>query len=562
MKQKIKHAPVWRLAFVLLILAGIFSCLIWRVVILTVVDKDFLQSQGDARSLRDVNVPAYRGMLLDRHNNVLAVSTPVFDAWLSPKKFKIQKKSIIKLAKILKINSQSLIKKIKSNSSRQFLYLKRALSPMQRHKIKSLNISGVALQKEYKRFYPLANVLAGVIGFTNIDDSGIEGLELAFNSYLAGEDGVKRVIKDRLGHIIDDLGMIQIPRQGQNINLSLDKRIQYASYRALKETVNKFNAKSGSLVVMDPNNGEILAMANYPSFNPNKRMVNRSSNYRNRAVIDLFEPGSVMKAFSVASALDSGLYTPDTLIDTNPSWMMVDGNTIRDDHANGVLSVTQVIKRSSNVGVTKMVLSSPALQLDSLLRRVGFGRLSSSGFPGETAGAFEDKTFASPFVLATLGFGYGMSATTLQLAQAYGVFANGGYLMPASFLLSDKQNHAANQQVLSDDVSNQVLTMLEAVVEENGTGRHARVHGYRVAGKTGTSRIAGRSGYDKNRHVASFVGIGPVSKPKLVIAVVIREPRKISYYGGTVAAPLFSKVMGESLNILGISPDKDLSNIK
>ena len=556
MTKKNKHVPVWRLAFVFMILAAIFSSIVWRVVILTNRDKDFLQSQGDARSLRDVSVPAYRGMLLDRYSNVLAVSTPVLDVWLSPKDFKIQKNQLLKLANILKLNSDVLIKKIKINSSKHFLYLKRSISPAQAKKIKTLKIPGISLQKEYKRFYPLANVLSGVIGFNNIDDQGIEGLELAFNSYLTGEDGIKRVIKDRLGHVIDDLGLVQKPKQGQNIHLTIDKRIQYVSYRALKETVNKFDARSGSIVVIDPNNGELLAMANYPSFNSNKRLVRRNANYKNRAVTDLFEPGSVMKAFSVASALDSGLFTPATLIDTNPSWMMVDGNTIRDDRAHGVLSVTQVMKRSSNVGVTKMVLSSPASQLDKLLRRVGFGKLTGSGFPGETAGSFDDKTYAPPFVLATLGFGYGMSATTIQLAQAYGVFANGGYLMPARFTFSHKQNQI--KAALSKNTSKEVLEMLEAVVEENGTGRHARVNGYRVAGKTGTSRIAGKNGYDKNRHIASFVGISPVSKAKLVIAVVIREPHKISYYGGTVAAPLFAKVMSESLHILGIAPDKTL----
>ena len=551
------YSPLWRLVVVYCLMLAVFTLIVCRSINLAVIDKAFLQSQGNARSLRDLSIPAYRGMLLDRHNSVLAVSTPVMDLWISPLTFNKNSKNLADLAKLLNMSHGMLMKKISLNQKKHFLYLKREVTPSLAVKIKALNIAGIRLKKEHKRFYPLANVIAPVVGFTDIDETGIEGLELAFNSTLGGENGVRRVIKDRLGHIIDELGVIKEPRQGHNIALALDKRIQYVTYRRLKETVEEFDAKSGSMVVMDVNNGEILAMANYPSYNPNARVSHRDGRYRNRSVTDLFEPGSVIKAFSVASALDSDLFSPETLIDTTPSWMMVDGNTIHDDRANGVLSVTQVMKRSSNVGITKMVLSSPAGQLDGLLKRVGFGQLTGSGFPGESEGMLENKAQASPFVLATLGFGYGLSVTTLQLAQAYAVFANGGYLMPARFLLATQKKFS--KQVITTQIAQEVLNILEAVVEENGTGQRARVTGYRIAGKTGTSRIAGKNGYDKNRHIASFVGIAPVSKPKLVISVVIREPRKVSYYGGRVAAPLFSKVMGESLRILGISPDKPLS---
>ena len=551
------YSPIWRLVVVYCLILVVFTLIIWRAINLAVVDKAFLQSQGNARSLRDLSIPAYRGMLLDRHNSVLAVSTPVMDLWISPLTFNKTLQNLTELAKLLNVRHDMLTKKISMNQKKHFLYLKREITPSLAAKITALKIDGLRLKKEYKRFYPLANVLAPVVGFTDIDETGIEGLELAFNSALGGENGVRRVIKDRLGHIIDELGVMKKPRQGQNIALALDKRIQYVTYRRLKETVEAFDAKSGSMVVMDVNNGEILAMANYPSYNPNARVSHRDGRYRNRSVTDLFEPGSVIKAFSVASALDSDLFSPETLIDTTPSWMMVDGNTIHDDRENGVLSVTQVMKRSSNVGITKMVLSSPAVQLDGLLKRVGFGQLTGSGFPGESGGMLENKTQASPFVLATLGFGYGLSVTTLQLAQAYAVFANGGYLMPARFLLATQKTFS--KKVIKSKIAQQVLNILEAVVEENGTGQRARVAGYRIAGKTGTSRIAGKNGYDKNRHIASFVGIAPVSQPKLVISVVIREPRKVSYYGGRVAAPLFSKVMGESLRILGVSPDKPLS---
>lgn len=544
----------WRLWLIVFFISGLFVAILWRFITLTVTDREFLLSQGNARSLRDLTLPAYRGMLLDRNNSVLAVSTPVMAVWVSPKEFKIDLKQLIKLAKLLKVDSKQISKKINKNKHRQFLYLKRELSPQLADRIKALKIPNLYLQKEYKRFYPLAEVVAPVIGLTNIDDSGIEGLELAFNQYLSGEKGIQRVIKDRLGRIIDRVGVIKPPKQGQNINISLDKRIQFVAFNNLKETVETFQAKSGTIVVLDVANGEILAMANYPSFNPNKRIMRRQDRHRNRAVTDLFEPGSVMKAFSVASALDSGLFSSDTLIDTAPNWMKVGKNIIKDEKKYGVLSVTQILKRSSNVGVTKMVLSSPASQLESLLRRVGFGRLTESSFPGESGGVLEDKTYASPFVLATLGFGYGLSVTTLQLAQAYAVFANGGFLVPATFIPSEANKEY--MQVIDPKIAKEVLDMLEAVVEKDGTGRFARIFGYRVAGKTGTSRIATKAGYDKNKHIASFVGIAPVSKPKLVVAVVIQEPTKISYYGGRVAAPLFSKVMGESLRIMGISPDK------
>lgn len=550
-------APVWRLALVFMFLSIVFISIFARIFYLMYYESDFLQSQGNARSLRDVKVPAYRGMLLDRHNSVLAVSTPVMSVWASPHDVQLDDPKLKDLATFLNLSFQELRQKLASNKTKHFLYLLRSIPPADAKKIQQLGLAGIHLQKEYKRFYPLANVFAPVLGFTNIDEKGIEGLELAYEPFLKGEYGVRRVIKDRLGRVIDEVSLLRSPRIGQNINLSLDKRIQYEAYRNLKDTVKEFQAKSGSVVVMDVNTGEILAMANYPSFNPNAPITSRDGRYRNRAVTDIFEPGSVMKAFSVASALDSGLFSPDTLIDTSPSWLKIDGNIVHDERANGILSVMQIMKRSSNVGIAKMVLASPAYQLESLLRRVGFGQLTGSGFPGESMGMLEDKTLASPFVIATLGFGYGLSATTLQLAQAYAVFANQGYLLPARFSVADP-TAKLGKHVLSKKVAKEVLEMLEAVVEKDGTGRHARVQGYRVAGKTGTSRIATKHGYDKNKHIASFVGIAPVSAPKLVIAVVIREPTRVSYYGGRVAAPLFAKVMGGSLRILGVTPDKKI----
>lgn len=545
----------FRLGFVALVLMLVLMAIGYRIIQLTVLDRAFLLSQGNARSLRDIPVPSHRGMLLDRNKNVLAVSTPVMSVWISPKDFNVEQQSLRQIAKALGLSEVRLRKKIIANQSRQFLYLKREVTPYLAQKIKAMAIPGINLTKEFKRYYPLSNIFASILGFTNIDDKGIEGLELAFEPYLKGEVGVMRVIKNRLGQVIDEIALIKPQRKGQSISLSLDKRLQFIAYHYLKETVKEYAAHSGSVVVLKAQTGEVLAMANYPSFNPNLRIFRRDHRHRNQAVTDLFEPGSVMKAFSVASALDSGLFTPNSLIDTSPSYLNLDGNIIRDDHPVGVVTVTEVLKRSSNVGVTKMVLSSPAHQLEDLLRRVGFGQLTDSGFPGESAGVLQDKSQSSPFVLATLGFGYGLSVTPLQLAQAYSVFANAGYLMPATFIASEQAQQKA-KQVINGNIAQAVLNMLEAVVEKGGTGRLAQVKGYRVAGKTGTSRVATANGYDKNKHIASFVGIAPVSKPQLVIAVVIREPTQKSYYGGRVAAPLFAKVMQQSLQIMGISPDK------
>lgn len=532
----------------------LLSALLWRMVDLTVLHRQFLKGQGDARSLRVQDIPAYRGMITDRNNVPLAVSTPVQSVWINPKEFTPTKSQFAQLASLIRIPIQQLRKQVIAGQNREFIYLQRQLPPMVAKQIDALKIPGINFQQEFKRYYPEAESTAQLVGFTNIDDIGIEGLELAYQDWLMGIPGKRKVVKDRNGHIIDELEVLKEPRAGHDLVLSIDRRIQYIAYHELKNTIDKFAAKSGSVVVVDSRNGEILATANYPSFNPNARNRYERNSYRNKAITDVFEPGSVIKPFTIASALATGLFTPSTIIDTRPSWMIVHGRTIRDIHPYGVLDVTGVLQHSSNVGVTKMTLPSPPEQIIGVLRRCGFGQRTESGYPGESDGYIVNVKDANPFVQATISFGYGLSVTALQLAKGYMVFANHGNAIEVSLLHSDNQPVA--QRVIDEKTSDQVLTMMEAVLADQGTGKLARIPGYRVAGKTGTARIAGKNGYEENRHRASFAGIAPVTNPRLVVVVVIHEPTKNGYYATAVAAPLFAQVMSSALRIMDIQPDK------
>jgi cell division protein FtsI (penicillin-binding protein 3) len=555
MKKKAHLMRLWVIAvFFILILA----ILIWRMLDLMVFHRSFLQGQGNARSLRVVDIPAYRGMIVDREGAVLAVSTPVQSVWINPKLFTPSSQQLAQLAHLLNIPIRQLSSRTKKLHAREFVYLQRQITPMLAKKIEALNIPGVNLQQEFKRYYPEADSTAQLLGFTNIDDNGIEGLELAYQHWLVGYSGKKRVVKDRSGRIVDELDVIKAPQPGNTLQLSIDRRIQFFAYHELQATLAKFSAKSGSVVVLDAKNGEVLAIANSPSFNPNARSHYTLDRYRNKAITDTFEPGSVIKPFSIASALDSGHFKPDTIIDTRPSWMIVHGHTIRDVHNYGVLDVTGVLRNSSNVGVSQMVLTSPPEQLIGMLMRAGIGQRTESGYPGEGDGSIVKIKDANPFVLATLSFGYGMSVSALQLAKSYLIFANEGRLLPISLLHDPEQPVVQGEQVIHPKTANQVLTMLEAVVND-GTGKSADVPGYRIAGKTGTARIAGKKGYETHRHLASFVGIAPVSNPRLVVAVFIHEPTRLGYYGAAVAAPLFAKVMTAALRILDVSPDKPMT---
>jgi cell division protein FtsI (penicillin-binding protein 3) len=545
-----------RLVTVAAFFSFILLILIWRMVDLTVLHRKFLQGQGNARSLRVIDIPAYRGMITDRNGTPLAISTPVESVWVNPKEFSPDKEQFMQLAKYLKLSPQELSRKIVHAVNREFLYLQRQITPMLSKKIEALKIPGINFQKEFKRYYPDSDSISQLIGFTNVDDHGLEGIELAYQDWLMGIVGKKRVIKDRLGRIVEELGVLKEPRPGHELTLSIDRRLQYLAFSELSKTVEEFGAKSGSVVVLDAQNGEILTIANVPSYNPNIRGRYVKETYRNRAITDTFEPGSVMKPFSIASALETGLFTPDTIIDTNPSWMIVHGRKVSDIHNYGVLDVTGVLQHSSNVGVTKMVLASPPEQLIGLLQRSGFGQRTESAYPGEGEGAIVRIKDANPFVLATLGFGYGLSVTALQLAKANLIFANKGKLIPVTLIHNDTPTPGL--QVINTRTAQQVLLMMEAVMV-GGTGKDARVPGYRVAGKTGTAWVAGKNGYKDRKYTASFVGIAPVSKPKFVVVVIVHEPSRKGYYAAAVAAPLFSKVMAGALRLFDVPTDDPLA---
>ena len=552
MKKTAHRARLFAVAFFFVLILVVLIC---RMLDLMVVNRQFLQGQGNARSLRVVHIPAFRGMIIDREGAALAVSTPVQSLWINQKEFAPDAMQLKILAKLLGFSTSQLSKQVHPVHAREFVYLKRQINPMLAKEIAELKIPGVNFQEEFKRYYPEADSTAQLLGFTNIDDNGIEGLELAYQHWLVGYSGKKRVVKDRAGRVIEELDMVKEPQQGHLLQLSIDRRIQFFAYHELQNTLAKFGAKAGSVVVLDSKSGEVIAIANAPSFNPNARSHYTLDSYRNKALTDTFEPGSVMKPFSIASALDTGRFTPDTIIDTRPSWMTVNGHTIRDVHNYGVLDVTGVLRHSSNVGVTKMVLTSPPEQLIDMLMRSGIGQRTESGYPGESEGALVRAVDANPFVLATLSFGYGMSVSAVQLAKSYLIFANQGRLLPISLLHNPDQPVVKGQQVIDPKTANEILTMLEAVVND-GTGKSADVPGYRVAGKTGTARIAGKKGYDAHRYIASFVGIAPASNPRLIVAVFIHEPTHGGYYGAEVASPLFAKVMAAALRTLEIPPDK------
>ena len=545
-----------RLRLIVLVLVFfLFSMmLLYRLLSLTVLESDFLKNQGNARSLRILTIPSFRGMIIDRQGEPLAISTPVQSIWIHPQQFHASQAKKQKISSLLALEPHFLNKKLAIYKNKEFFYLKRQISPLVAKQLMNLKIPGLYAQQEFKRFYPEAESMAQILGFTNIDDQGIEGLEMAYQKWLEGIDGKKRVIKDRMGRVIQDLEMLRQPRPGRSIQLSLDRRIQFFAYNELLQTIKHFEAKSGTVVVLDAKTGEVLAMVNAPSFNPNIREHYALDTYRNRALTDAFEPGSVMKPFAIASALESGHFKPDSIIDTRPSQMYVQGHIIRDVHDYGVLDVTGVLRYSSNVGVSKMVLTSPPDRLLNILKNSGIGQPSETGYPGENMGSLIDVRQASPFVLATVSFGYGMSANALQIARAYSVFANHGKVIPVTLLKTKKAPDG--DTVMKPETADTVLNMLEAVVL-NGTGRSAMVPGYRVAGKTGTALISeGSKGYAEKRYVASFIGMAPVSNPRFIVAVFIHDPNvHKGYYGAQVAGPLFSKVMEMSLHLLNVTPD-------
>ena len=525
-----------------------------RVLYLQILKKDFLVGQGDDRHLRTVQISAHRGPITDRHGEPLAVSTPVDSIWAAPQELMPALDRLGHLAEVLDVEADWLARRITSNLDREFVYLRRHLRPNDAARALSLGLPGVSTLREYRRYYPAGEVAGHVLGFTDIDDRGQEGLELAYDYWLSGETGAKRVLRDRLGRVVEDVELINAAQPGRTLASSLDLRVQYLAYRELKQAVLDSGALSGSVVILDVTNGEVLAMVNQPSYNPNDRAQLEVARYRNRAVTDIFEPGSSFKPLIVAAALESGRYGPDSIIDTSPGYLRVGGKILTEDYNNlGKIDITTMLAKSSSVGAGKLGLELEPEQLWAVLSSFGIGRLTDSGFPGESAGVLNHPRYWRPVGQATLAYGYGLSVTALQLAQAYSVIAADGIRRPISMLVQDEQ--VAGERVVSVDTARRLRSMLETVVSPAGTGQRAAIRNFRVAGKTGTAKKVGVGGYSDDRYVAVFAGLAPASDPKLVAVVVIDEPRGEDYYGGEVAAPVFSRIVSGALRLMAIPPD-------
>lgn len=554
MKQQV-HNPVshFRLLVVVGVVFAVAAVMLWRAVDLHILNKDFLQSQGNARYMRTMPVAAHRGMITDRYGDPLAVSTPVDSVWINPAEFMTARKSWKGLAKLLSLKTDKVERLVLQRAKREFVYLKRHIRPDLAEQIAKLNIAGVYLQREYHRYYPAGEVAAHVLGFTNIDDVGQEGLELAYNDWLRGKSGKKMVIKDRLGRTIKHVESIKSAQPGKDLTLSIDRRLQYLTYRELKRAVKHYNAKSGSAVILDTKTGEVLAMVNQPSYNPNNRRKLKSSHLRNRAVTDVFEPGSTIKPFTVAAALESGKFKADSVVNTSPGYFRIGKYVVQDVRNYGRINLSTILSKSSNIGASKLALAITAKNLTDVHSRIGFGFSTGSGFPGEVAGIINLPTEKQLVERATLSYGYGLSVTPLQLARAYGAIANDGVMPSTSFI---RVEHAEREErVLSKKHSKQIRKMLEGVVTKKGTGSRAAVSGYRISGKTGTIKKASAGGYSDDSYIAVFAGMAPASNPRLAMVVTISEPRGDVYYGGKVAAPVFSKVMSGALRLMDIAPD-------
>ena len=537
---------------VLVVVMGLVSIgLVARAVKLQVMDTEFLQEEGKARFLREVEMPTMRGRIVDRNGEPLAVSTPVESVWAHPGELLQAADRIPLLAGVLEQDADDIQRRLTQRADREFVWIIRRIRPQLAERVRELDIPGVFLQREYRRFYPTADVSAPVVGMTNIDDVGQEGLELAYNGWLTGQTGLKRVIQDRLGRVVEDVELVREAQPGRELRLTLDRRLQYLAYRELASTVNEHQARSGTVVVLDVATGEILAMANYPSFNPNVRERDSAEGIRNRALTDVLEPGSVVKPFVVAAAMEAGLARPEMRIDTSPGRMNVSGHTIRDVRNFGDLSVTGILTKSSNVGVVQLAMAMDPQHMWSIYSRLGFGRVTGSGFPGESAGVLRDHQRWRKLEQATLAYGYGLSVTPLQLARAIAALADNGRLRQPSFI-AGSENPA--QSVIDPALARQLGRMLETVTMPGGTATRAAINGYRVAAKTGTTRKVGVSGYS-DRYVSSIAGFAPVSKPRIAVVAVVQDPGGDDYYGGVVAGPLFGRVMADALRLMNVPPD-------
>jgi cell division protein FtsI (penicillin-binding protein 3) len=550
-KSAIHDYPVRR-GLLLLAFAAAACLLLWRAIDLQIKHKEFLRHHGDARALRVVEIPAHRGMITDRNGEPLAISTPVESIWTVPRQL-LGAGDLAPLAAVLGQQPADLVRMLQDRRQREFVYLRRHAGPELVEAVKALELSGVYTQREYRRYYPAGEVTAHLIGFTNVDDVGQEGLELAYNDWLRGRPGAKRVLKDRLGRTVENIESIRPSSPGQSLALSIDRRIQYLAYLELKSAVSHHRARGGAIVMLDVTTGEVLAMASQPSYNPNNRAGLNTEALRNRVLTDVFEPGSTLKPFTIAAALESGLYRREQTVDTGPGLYRVGSHTIRDINDYGVLDLAGIIKKSSNVGAAKIALTLESERMWEIFHRVGLGRTTGTGFPGEVGGRLASPGNWSDVELATASFGYGLSTTALQLVQAYATLAAGGVNRPIVMLR--QQDEPAGQQVIATDVARQVISMLEGVTQPDGTGRRAMIKGYRVAGKTGTVHKADIGGYAPDRYLALFAGMAPASQPRLAMVVVIDEPQGAVYYGGQVAAPVFGKVMADALRLLNVPPD-------
>ncbi|MBI4293965.1 MAG: penicillin-binding protein 2 [Betaproteobacteria bacterium] len=551
--------PVWRSRFLVLIFLAGFAVLAGRAVYLQGLRNEFLQAEGESRYGRVLPINANRGRITDRRGEALAISTPVKSIWVIPEETQLRPEQLSRLAALLELAPQEIRRRI-DGASRDFVYIKRQIPPELADRVAEMRIPGLFQVREYRRYYPGGEVMAHVLGFTGAEDVGQEGVELAFQGHLAGKSGSRRVIRDRLGQIVEDVEGIRAAQEGKDLQLALDARIQNLAFSQLKSAIAEHHAKAGGIVVIDAATGELLALANHPTYNPNNRTRLTGAQLRNRAFTDTFEPGSTLKPFTVAAALEAGRMTPRTPIQTSPGSLTIGKATIRDAHASGVLTVEQVIQKSSNVGAARIALSLPAESMWNMFRAVGFGAVPGLGFPGEASGRVRPHQSWRPIEQATMSYGHGISVSLVQLARAYSVFAREGELVPLSLTRIDAP--PVSQRVLSADTARAVRHMLELAVQSGGTAPRAQIMGYRVAGKTGTAHKQENGGYAARKYVSSFVGFAPASNPRLVVAVMIDEPSNGQYYGGAVAAPVFARVMEGALRIAGVAPDAPMKPIE
>jgi cell division protein FtsI (penicillin-binding protein 3) len=546
-----ERLPAWRAHLVLGVLMLGSAALVGRSFYLQSINKSFLIGKGESRYERVIEMPATRGRILDRHGDVLAMSTPVKSIWAIPEDAKLTPAQLRELAGFLDLDTRELGRKLASE--RDFVYLKRQIAPDVADQVARLKLPGVYFQNEFRRYYPAGEVTAHMLGFTDAEDKGQEGIELAMNDQLAGKAGSRRVIKDRRGQIVEDVESVKEPQEGKDVVLSIDAKLQYLAYSQLKQAIVDNKAKAGGIVMLDAKTGEVLALANLPTYNPNNRSKLSGAQLRNRALTDTYEPGSTFKPFTIALSLDKGNVRYDTPVQTAPGKLTIGPATISDAHPHGVLSVAQVIQKSSNVGAAKLALAMPAEDMWTMFDKLGFGQPLKLGFPGEAGGRLRPWKRWRPIEQATMSYGHGISVTLIQLARAYQAFARDGDLLPLS-LQRLESVPAVGQRIYSQQTAREVRSMLELVVLPGGTAPRAQVPGYRVAGKTGTAHKL-EGGVYANKYVASFVGLAPASDPRLIVAVMVDEPSGGKYYGGDVAAPVFASVMASALRNLGVPPD-------